>query len=78
MNVDANRAQIGSNGDIATTKGEWVMPSVNYVDPRRRFCALCGRPIARRFWQVEAKGSERIFCDPAHAHLFETYQESKA
>jgi hypothetical protein len=76
MNVDANRAQTDSSADSATTSGDWVMPSVSYVDPRRRFCALCGRPIARRFWQVDARGEKRIFCDPAHAHLYETYQKS--
>ena len=78
MNVDANCAELGSHEDTAATRGEWVTPSVSYVDPRRRFCELCGRPIARRFWQVELNGEERIFCDPAHAHLYETYQASHA
>jgi hypothetical protein len=43
--------------------GEWVEPAVSYVDPVRRFCAYCGRPIARRFWRAR----EAAYCDPGHA-----------
>jgi hypothetical protein len=53
--------------------GEWITPPVSYVDPSRRFCAFCGRPIARRYWQVK-EGVERLtFCDPAHAPRRTTY-----
>jgi hypothetical protein len=53
--------------------GRWVTPAVSYVDPLRLSCALCGRPIARRHWREEIDGDERIFCEPAHAELYETY-----
>lgn len=56
--------------------GDWVTPAVSYIDPERRFCTLCGRPIARRYWQVRI-GSEALpFCTPAHAILYATYPHS--
>jgi hypothetical protein len=62
----------------AISGGEWFMPAVSYVDPRRRFCQFCGRPIARRFWQAETKRGVGIFCNPAHAALEATYPKSPA
>lgn len=49
--------------------GRWVTPEVNYVDPERRFCAYCGRPIARQYWEVAAEdtGEPEAFCTPEHA-----------
>ena len=70
------------NGDkdlelnVAYGNGEWITPAVSYVDPSRRFCDLCGRPIARRFWQVVIGDATRIFCDPSHADLNTTYPRS--
>jgi hypothetical protein len=60
----------------ASGEGEWIMPSVSYVDPTRRFCEFCGRPIARRFWQVATERGARVFCDPAHAGFDATYPKS--
>jgi hypothetical protein len=60
----------------ADTDGEWVTPAVSYVDPRRRFCDLCGRPIARRYWQTRRGGEVGMYCDPAHAALRTTYPMS--
>jgi hypothetical protein len=57
-------------------EGEWVTPAVSYVNPVRRSCAFCGRPIARRYWRVSRGGQERIYCDPAHARLDTTYPVS--
>ena len=76
MNVDTDPAAPRfalTAADSATMAGEWIMPPVSYVDPRRRFCVLCGRPIARRYWQVAMEGTNRVFCDPAHADLYTTY-----
>ena len=56
-----------------TSDGEWVVPAVSYVDPVRRSCDFCGRPIARRYWRVRQEGEERIYCDPGHARLDTTY-----
>ncbi|MCA9879009.1 MAG: hypothetical protein KC442_14555 [Thermomicrobiales bacterium] len=54
--------------------GEWVTPEVNYVDPERRFCAYCGRPIARRYWRVSSHaGESAAYCSPEHAALDATY-----
>lgn len=76
MNVDDGRAESDSGADIASQSGAWITPPISYVDPRRRFCAFCGRPIARRFWRVSRGGGEGIFCDPAHARLDTTYPKS--
>jgi hypothetical protein len=53
--------------------GEWVMPAVSYVEPMRVYCALCGRPIARRHWRAAPAGERLPFCDPDHAALYRTY-----
>jgi hypothetical protein len=53
--------------------GEWITPSVSYVEPKRRFCALCGRPIARRYWRAAPTGEFLPFCEPAHVDLYLTY-----
>ncbi len=55
------------------TTSEWVTPPVSYIEPRRIFCALCGRPIARRYWRDAPAGEARPFCDPSHADLYATY-----
>ena len=47
--------------------GAWIEPEVSYVDPARRHCHLCGRPIARRYWSVLVAGEALAFCDPDHA-----------
>ncbi|MCC7024074.1 MAG: hypothetical protein IT338_14720 [Thermomicrobiales bacterium] len=56
-----------------TNDGEWVTPEVSYVDPERRHCAHCGRPIARRYWRGEVKGEALAFCGPEHAARYMTY-----
>ena len=53
--------------------GEWIIPAVSYVEPKRRFCAFCGRPIARRYWRAAPAGAPLPFCEPAHAELYVTY-----
>ena len=78
MNVAGGQAESRAGVEIPDRGGEWITPPVSYVDPRRRFCAFCGRPIARRFWQVSVGGAEGIFCDPAHARLDTTYPRSTA
>ncbi len=71
-----NAATWGETSGQMTPDGEWVVPAVSYVDPVRRTCAFCGRPIARRYWRVVRGGEERIYCDPAHADLSTTYPMS--
>ena len=56
-----------------TTPGEWITPNVSYVEPKRLFCALCGRPIARRYWRASPAGEALPFCEPAHTDLYLVY-----
>lgn len=56
-----------------STSGEWITPAVSYVEPKRLFCALCGRPIARRYWRASPAGESLPFCEPTHAELYVTY-----
>jgi hypothetical protein len=53
--------------------GRWVTPPVSYVEPKRIFCALSGRPIARQYWEQTIDGQTLIFCDPDHARLYIEY-----
>jgi hypothetical protein len=73
MSEDHNDDVFESTSRAIPSADGWVTPAVSYVDPARRFCQFCGRPIARRFWQVETAGGVEIFCDPAHASLYATY-----
>ncbi|HEU0114049.1 MAG TPA: hypothetical protein VFQ80_05210, partial [Thermomicrobiales bacterium] len=50
--------------------GEWIVPDVSYVEPSRRFCAYCGRPIARRYWRERTPAGDLAFCQPAHARMY--------
>jgi len=76
MSADRHNNDIESTSRAIPSTGGWVTPAVSYVDPARRFCQFCGRPIARRFWQAETSGGVEIFCDPAHAALYTTYPMS--
>jgi hypothetical protein len=63
--------QGGSMADEAGARdrevGRWVEPAVSYIDPARRTCGYCGRPIARRYWEREEEGEGRAYCGPEHA-----------
>ncbi len=54
-------------------RGRWVEPEGSYVNPARRFCAYCGRPIARRYREVERRGAVRRYRVPEHAASDATY-----
>jgi hypothetical protein len=75
MNTSSH-AKVNAPAANPESGGEWIVPSVSYVDPSRRFCALCGRPIARRYWKVTIGEQEEVFCEPAHARLHTTYPKS--
>jgi hypothetical protein len=76
MSGDGGDTESMTQPKVAHKDGDWIMPPVSYVEPTRRFCELCGRPIARRFWQVRTERGGGIFCDPAHAALYATYPRS--
>ena len=40
------------------------------VDPIRRACAYCGRPIARRYWRERGHDGDLAFCGPEHAAMY--------
>jgi hypothetical protein len=76
MSADGDDGEPKTQSRVTPGDGKWIMPSVSYVDPTRRFCELCGRPIARRYWRARTERGEGIFCDPAHAALYATYPRS--
>ena len=53
--------------------GAWVTLEVGYVDPQRRSCAFCGRPLATKVWREEVAGNMLDFCDPDHVARYYTY-----
>jgi hypothetical protein len=55
------------------TAGRWVTIEVGYVDPQRRSCALCGRPLARKIWRETVDGETLDFCEPGHVGLYRSY-----
>lgn len=59
--------------DSRNTPGFWTEIDVSYVDPQRRSCALCGRPLAKNIWREEIEGCELDFCEPSHAALYQSY-----
>ena len=69
----ANAEPEAPRPEAAGDAGQWITPDVSYVNPNRRFCAFCGRPIARRYWQATGDRESEIFCEPAHAALHTTY-----
>jgi hypothetical protein len=76
MSVDHGGGNVNSAMTEANGMGEWITPPVSYIDPTRRFCKFCGRPIARRFWLAKTERGGGTFCGPAHAALFTTYPRS--
>ena len=53
--------------------GEWKHTEISYLKANRAACALCGHPIARRYWACEVEGVERMFCSHDHELLYRTY-----
>jgi hypothetical protein len=76
MIADRGEGESKPRSSHASGNGDWVMPPVSYIDPTRRFCEFCGRPIARKFWRATIEQGVAIFCDPAHAALHATYPTS--
>lgn len=57
----------------ANESGTWVTIELGYVDPQRRSCALCGRPLARRIWRERIAGNTLDFCNPDHVARYHSY-----
>ncbi len=76
MSEDSGVSESNDQSVAIGVTGEWISPEVNYVNPNRRFCAFCGRPIARRYWQSGNGHESRVFCNAEHAVLYTTYPNS--
>jgi hypothetical protein len=53
--------------------GEWARGEISYLKANRNACALCGHPIAIRYWSAEIDGVPHMFCSPDHERLFHDY-----
>jgi hypothetical protein len=53
--------------------GEWRAVEISYLHANRTACALCGHPIARRYWEANVNGAELVFCSPEHEQLYRSY-----
>ena len=53
--------------------GEWRQAEISYLKANREACALCGHPIAVRYWGAELDGEELKFCSPDHERLYHDY-----
>ena len=73
MSGEQGKAGNGGRSKERIEAGEWVQPDVSYIDPVRRFCAYCGRPIARRYWEQRGGRYGEVYCNTAHAAAQATY-----
>jgi hypothetical protein len=53
--------------------GEWRQSPIGYLEPYNVVCDLCGQLVPGRCWTEAIDGSERVFCNPRHAELYESY-----
>ena len=53
--------------------GEWRSAEISYLKANRNACALCGHPIAVRYWGAEIDGVPQMFCSPEHEQLYHDY-----
>jgi hypothetical protein len=53
--------------------GEWKRNEISYLRANRDVCALCGHPIAIRYWGADVNGKAEMFCSPAHEQLYHDY-----
>ena len=56
-----------------TDVGEWKRNEISYLKANRDACALCGHPIATRYWGAEVEGAARVFCSPDHEAKYVSY-----
>jgi endogenous inhibitor of DNA gyrase (YacG/DUF329 family) len=53
--------------------GKWVEIERTWHDTAVTNCALCGRLVPRRVWQVEIEGRTLPFCNEECEALYRTY-----
>ncbi len=71
--MPARRARPTVSGTGARPVGEWKHNEISYLKANRAACALCGHPLARRYWAAPVDGVELMFCSPEHERLFHSY-----
>jgi hypothetical protein len=58
---------------METDVGEWKQNEISYLRANREACALCGHPIAVRYWGADVNGKPEMFCSPEHEQLYHDY-----
>ena len=53
--------------------GDWLQNEISYLKANSDSCALCGHPIAVRYWGAEVDGARLKFCSPEHEQLYHDY-----
>jgi hypothetical protein len=53
--------------------GQWKAKEISYLKANRDACALCGHPIAIRYWGADVDGEPKMFCSPEHEQLYYDY-----
>ena len=51
----------------------WEQNEISYLRANRDSCALCGHPIAIRYWGAVVDGVALKFCSPEHERLYHDY-----
>jgi hypothetical protein len=51
----------------------WEQNEISYLKANRDSCALCGRPIAIRYWGADVDGVALKLCSPEHERLYRDY-----
>ena len=64
-----------ADGVPVSMNNEFTYPdgSKGWFELRMQYCALCGKVIPSRVWQVAIDGAERIFCDQQCEALYRSY-----
>jgi hypothetical protein len=55
------------------SEGHWSAPQADWRETRHIPCALCGRPLTGRRWEVPAGATTGTFCDPDCEEIYRAY-----
>jgi hypothetical protein len=55
------------------SEGRWHTPAADWRETRHTPCALCGRPLTGRRWQVLTGPTAGTFCDPDCEEIYRDY-----
>jgi hypothetical protein len=71
--VGATPASPADVGQANSPTGKWVEIERTWHDTAVTHCALCGRLVPRRVWQVEIDGRTLPFCNEGCEALYRSY-----